>query len=741
MGIVLKIAPTEAHNKIGKVERQHAVLRSIYKKLKMDLPNLSRYERLTLAFRAINDAPDSNTGISPTALVFGVHPKIPGSGPRGTMAQRAHIVRECTKIAATAKARNNLIQSSRLRNIADIRRSDEIRKLQPGCTILVYRENFGWKTYELVRCIENYVEIVLRKGKIGRFPINNAKPFHLESNAETNGQRKTRNDTTGGMKTRSMTRKLNIDSDNYFKIDVYKRMNSGKSNTAKFITSRQEELNGLIELGCFEVVDESQAKGHRIYNYKFDDRVKSDGSLKSRLCVAAHSDKSHGLFTAAPTVRRKSIRLHVSISVSLNFKCRLRDVHKAFVNAQTNLRRPVFMRASPEMGLPPGTIVEVCRTLYGMPESPIHWFKTYTDYNYSELDMQPILMDPCLLVCQSNGTTEGIIALQVDDTLISGSSEFLEKENKKSVKFPNSGFKEICNQSQFYNGIQICTTKNGLRLHQEKSISELPPLPSKNNLCFEIFQTMRAKYAYISYATSPNSLVLTSKLSQVTKENFEKDPQVQRKSLFILEKLLMEPSHGYGLTYVKLDMKNTEVCVCIDAAFATNSDLTSQIGILVLLREYDSGKANIILYTSTKSKRVCRSVLSSELFAFVDGLDMGILIKHSVADSFGFNNIPLSIYTDSKSLFSLAITLGQTTEKRLQIDLSLIREAFEKRDINEIFWIPGNENPADCLTKYEKRSNMLSRLVETNKFMPTEILKMDRDVDQVKTIEALLNMQ
>lgn len=85
---IIKSVATEAHNRIGKIERSHAILRSIYEKLKLDLPRITRDDRLSMAFRAINDAPDSVSGISPTTLVFGVHPKIPGVGHRGSVAER-----------------------------------------------------------------------------------------------------------------------------------------------------------------------------------------------------------------------------------------------------------------------------------------------------------------------------------------------------------------------------------------------------------------------------------------------------------------------------------------------------------------------------------------------------------------------------------------------------------------------------------------------------------------------------
>lgn len=81
--------------------------------------------------------------------------------------------------------------------------------------------------------------------------------------------------------------------------------------------SRLSELQDLKELGSFEVGDASEATGHRIYRHSFVDKVKSDGTKKSRFCVAAFNDKSHGLFTAAPTVKRISIRLMLSLCTAM----------------------------------------------------------------------------------------------------------------------------------------------------------------------------------------------------------------------------------------------------------------------------------------------------------------------------------------------------------------------------------------------------------------------------------------
>ncbi len=67
---MLKGIPTEDHERIGHIERRHAIVRSEYDKLKGDLPKISPSDRLSLTFRAINDVPDSDTGICSTTMVL-----------------------------------------------------------------------------------------------------------------------------------------------------------------------------------------------------------------------------------------------------------------------------------------------------------------------------------------------------------------------------------------------------------------------------------------------------------------------------------------------------------------------------------------------------------------------------------------------------------------------------------------------------------------------------------------------
>lgn len=716
LGIIMKGIPTEAHERIGAVERRHAVVRSVYEKLKTDLPKTSAADRLSLTFRAINDVPDSDSGICPTTMVFGVYPKIPRSGHRGSMAVRAKIIQDCTALATKMKARRVIKDSVRKYHAPSMREIEKLRRLPPGSDVLVHREKIGWKKYSLSSVKDNEVQVVLPSGKISSFGIHCVRQFHDQEELEP----VTNTDTP--RQPRESISLLSICEDG---VQAFVGQEKSRED---FSESRLDELRGLESMGTFEVAAREEAKGHRLYNSLFVDSVKETGKKKSRFCVAAFNDDEHRLFTAAPTVKRSSLRILVALCAMYELPLHTRDVTKAFLQSTTVLRRPVFVRPPKEMGID-DAVLKIIRPLYGMPESPIHWFNTYLNYHKEKLGMSGVPMDPCLLysISAENNSPNGLVGLQVDDTLFGGTSAFLEEEQTSSAAFPNTGKTEIGTSIVKFNGLDISKIPNGYRMSQEKYICDIPTMPKAYGASFDVFRSTKAKYAYGAYSTLPEVLIHVSKLSQVTPKIFEAE---KSESLKLLQKLIqiVSPSNGhFGLSFIKINPNKAEVFVCFDAAFATNRDHSSQLGVVVMLRDKTTGDCNIVHFVSMKSKRVCRSVLSAELFALIEGFDLGFTIRDTMQRCTGRRHVNLTLATDSRSLFSLSVTLAQTTEKRLLIDLSLIREAYEKRDINDFVWISGDCNPADGLTKVSKRNNSLAEVISSNKFLPKAESWIERD--------------
>ncbi|KAK1914252.1 hypothetical protein P3342_007498 [Pyrenophora teres f. teres] len=172
--------------------------------------------------------------------------------------------------------------------------------------------------------------------------------------------------------------------------------------------------------------------------------------------------------------------------------------------------------------------------------------------------------------------------------------------------------------------------------------------------------------------------------------------------------------------------------VFVDGSFANNKDLSSQLGfVLVLVNESMDAdtftiQGNVIHYSSTKCKRVTWSVLASEIYGMVNGFDIGIAITTTlrmVTERLGIPEIPLVVCTDSYSLYKCGtctrickclVKLGTTKEKHLMIDIMALRQSYERREITEIRWINGDDNPADAFTKASP-NRALERFIDSNK--------------------------
>ncbi|KAI1101557.1 hypothetical protein F4804DRAFT_315437 [Jackrogersella minutella] len=154
-----------------------------------------------------------------------------------------------------------------------------------------------------------------------------------------------------------------------------------------------------------------------------------------------------------------------------------------------------------------------------------------------------------------------------------------------------------------------------------------------------------------------------------------------------------------GLTYIQLNPQDLRLYIFVDGSFANNKDMS-----------------NIIHWSSTKCKRVTRSVLAREIYGMVQGFDIGYVIHrtiNTILERLTLPRIPLVLCTDSYSLYQCLVQMGSTNEKRLMIDLMALRQSYENKEIDDIRWIQGNCNPADAMTKATPNEAMRT-LIESN---------------------------
>ena len=73
---------------------------------------------------------------------------------------------------------------------------------------------------------------------------------------------------------------------------------------------------------------------------------------------------------------------------------------------------------------------------------------------------------------------------------------------------------------------------------------------------------------------------------------------------------------------------------------------------------------------------------------------------------------PVYCYTDNKSLDDTINSTKTLTEKRLKVDMCIIREIIEKQQVKSVSWCDISSQLTDCLTKVGASSEKLLHVLK-----------------------------
>lgn len=213
------------------------------------------------------------------------------------------------------------------------------------------------------------------------------------------------------------------------------------------------------------------------------------------------------------------------------------------------------------------------------------------------------------------------------------------------------------NQFLQFNGARISRFEKSYSISQPLHIEKLSELGSGSSV--KDFVSLRAKVLYVSSISRPYLAYGFSKLAQVVNAQVVKpeDGDLRRiKKLFNRAKSTMK----YGMRFVPLEMKSAKMVVFSNAGFVTNNYSTIQSVFVITLVD-GKHRANIIHYPSTKSRRVTRSLLASDLFACEAAFDNSSTVKLCLDDICG-RKLPLILCTDSRCLYDMIVCINKTSE-------------------------------------------------------------------------------
>ena len=211
-------------------------------------------------------------------------------------------------------------------------------------------------------------------------------------------------------------------------------------------------------------------------------------------------------------------------------------------------------------------------------------------------------------------------------------------------------------------------------------------------ISFERFRSIRASFEWFA-RTRPDVCCAINRAAQVTQETFEKT-HIEELNKAIKR---FHNTPNLGLMYGSLDRGSLHLRCYVDASFASNDDLSSQLGYAVLLCDADD-RCHIVDYASRKCKRGLRSIMGGEVYAFAEGFDSVYAIKRTLEKVYR-QNLPVTMLTDSKQMFDVITKASHTSEKRLMIDVAAARGAYNRNDISNVGLVLSQHNIADGLTK------------------------------------------
>lgn len=335
--------------------------------------------------------------------------------------------------------------------------------------------------------------------------------------------------------------------------------------------------------------------------------------------------------------------------------------------------------------------------------------------------MRQSTYDPCLLIT-TDPKCFGIVGMQIDDTIFLGDDAFSDRENKalddedlRAKPHEKLSSDNILN----FNGSKIIWKDNVITMVQKDQGERIKTKDTKSSQYQHVYLEQRARGAYIASVCQPEATYDLSHAAQYQSPTITEVKALNKRLQWQISNM------NRGLRFIPLNLKNAKLFFFVDASFAKNEDLSSQIGYIIIIANEEMNpvenifkiNGNIITWTSVKCKHVTRSVPASELYAKVHGVDAVISLSTTmklITEQLGFDDIPTIICTDSFSLYECMVKMGTTKEKQLLIDILGIRQSYERREISEIRWINGDDNPADAMTKTNPNKSLSNLVEESN---------------------------
>ena len=470
----------------------------------------------------------------------------------------------------------------------------------------------------------------------------------------------------------------------------------------RFDLPKEQEIKKWQEFGTFTEVEDI---GQPRISTRWVCTEKLKGGklvLKARLVARGFEEDKSQLRTDSPTCYKESLRLLLCILAANNWKLQSIDIKSAYLQGHI-ISRDIFLQ--PPECAQTKKLWKLNKTPYGLVDAGRQWYIRIVKV-FTSLGAKQAKCDRAVFIWKDPASDSpcGVLVAHVDDFMFGGNSHFHTSILPQIRSTFQIGLEESSNMK--YLGLSISQIHQGISLSLESYTNGLTEIDTsgcgvdrKRTLTHEEVSQFRHVVGQVNWVATQarpdvafDNCVLGNSTSQTTVADLHRANKVIRKIR----------GQSVTLTFPSgLDLSTIHIVCFTDASFANLPDRGSQGGFIMFVVD-DKGVYSTIAWQSKRIKRVVNSSLSAECLEAVEAAETCILLRARLEELLCIpsQSIKISLITDSKSLLDAVHTSTSVENKRLQIDINMLREMVERGEIDEFRWIQTEFQVANPLTKH-----------------------------------------
>ena len=463
--------------------------------------------------------------------------------------------------------------------------------------------------------------------------------------------------------------------------------------------AKMSEIDRWKDNEVFDVVENT---GQRTIDTRWvvSNKVKDNKQvIKCRLVAKGFQDPSKDeIRKDSPTASKNSLRLATTFISSMGYEVKSFDISAAFLQGE-EIAREVYLRPPPEANCK--GLWKLRKTVYGLGDASRKFFLK-AKKELRNLGCDQSKLDPAVFYWKNKGHVEGVFVTHVDDFYYGGTRQFCEKvvSPLKTVFHLSSEH----SQSFKYVGFEVVQEDDRITFSQNEYVSEILPIKitkeresMKNDTLTKTEQTeIKRRCGQLNWLTTHTRPDLSFDLAELS----GRTTSLTVNDITKINKLIGKvKSSDTRIVFPRLsDVEDVKLAVYADASLGNLPDGGSQGGHVIFLVDSD-GACAPITWQSVRIRRVVRSTIAAETLAMADALDAAILIEAMWKEMAGPQcKISIEGITDCHSLFDAVNSSKALTDKRLRIEMAMLREMQDKDEMN-LSWTETHNQLADVLTK------------------------------------------